>query len=387
MSNKFNDTQLVLLSAASQRDDHCLVPPAGPNRGQSQRAVAKLLEAGLLKEIRAKAGAPIWRRDDETGQTYVLKLTATGAKAIAVDETKPPQGKTKRRSDHPPVSVDPKREPGSDPAEPIDRLKSGVARTPTSPRGGTKIAQVIGLLQQGARLSPSLSPPPAGCRTRRGPRSPACASAATPSELIGPTRREDRSIGSSRRRRARTTQRRTLRRGRLVKRRRIGPSALQASEPVGRRDGEAQKSEQRRRGAGPASAIGVRARNARRLGRELFRPQRGSASPPLAKPSGRERSPGSGATIDEIVAATGWLPHTARAALTGLRKRGYAIASDRSDRTRGTVYRIARTETLDDASDAAAATVAADGDNDHVTNADPSPPPVRKRAERTRRAA
>jgi len=70
----------VLLSAASQRDDHCLVPPAGPNRGQSQRAVAKLLEAGLLKEIRAKAGAPIWRRDDETGQTYVLKLTATSGR-------------------------------------------------------------------------------------------------------------------------------------------------------------------------------------------------------------------------------------------------------------------------------------------------------------------
>jgi hypothetical protein len=28
----------------------------------------------------------------------------------------------------------------------------------------------------------------------------------------------------------------------------------------------------------------------------------------------------------EIVATTDWLPHTARAALTGLRKRGYAIA-------------------------------------------------------------
>src|SRR5271165_3868720 len=154
MSIKLNDTQLVLLSAASQRDDHCLVRPAGPKRAQAQRAVAKLLEAGLLKEIRAKAGAPIWRRDDETGQTYVLKLTAAGAKAIAADETKPPQGKTKRRPDHPPVSVDPKPEPGSEPAgsepaEPVDRLKSGVARTPTSPRGGTKIAQVIGLLQQG----------------------------------------------------------------------------------------------------------------------------------------------------------------------------------------------------------------------------------------------
>ena len=85
---KFNDTQLVLLSAASQRDDHCLVPPAGPRRGQVQKAAAKLLEAGLLKEIKAKAGAPIWRRDDETGLTYALKLTAAGAKAIAADETR-----------------------------------------------------------------------------------------------------------------------------------------------------------------------------------------------------------------------------------------------------------------------------------------------------------
>ncbi len=56
----------------------------------------------FLKEIRAKAGAPIWRRDDETGETYVLKLTAAGAKAIVVDETKPSQGKTKQRPDHPP---------------------------------------------------------------------------------------------------------------------------------------------------------------------------------------------------------------------------------------------------------------------------------------------
>ena len=30
-----------------------------------------------------------------------------------------------------------------------------------------------------------------------------------------------------------------------------------------------------------------------------------------------------GATIDELIDATGWLPHTTRAALTGLRKRGF----------------------------------------------------------------
>lgn len=32
-----------------------------------------------------------------------------------------------------------------------------------------------------------------------------------------------------------------------------------------------------------------------------------------------------GATLDELVTATGWLPHTTRAALTGLRKKGHLI--------------------------------------------------------------
>ncbi len=33
-----------------------------------------------------------------------------------------------------------------------------------------------------------------------------------------------------------------------------------------------------------------------------------------------------GASLAELVAATGWLPHTTRAALTGLRKKRYEIA-------------------------------------------------------------
>jgi hypothetical protein len=36
-----------------------------------------------------------------------------------------------------------------------------------------------------------------------------------------------------------------------------------------------------------------------------------------------------GATLDQLVAATGWLPHTARAALTGLKKKGHVINSDK----------------------------------------------------------
>lgn len=38
-----------------------------------------------------------------------------------------------------------------------------------------------------------------------------------------------------------------------------------------------------------------------------------------------------GATIEQLVTAMGWLPHTVRAALTGLKKRGYAIDSDKVD--------------------------------------------------------
>lgn len=38
-----------------------------------------------------------------------------------------------------------------------------------------------------------------------------------------------------------------------------------------------------------------------------------------------------GASLDELVAATDWLPHTTRAALTGLRKRGYTVERTRGD--------------------------------------------------------
>jgi hypothetical protein len=51
-----------------------------------------------------------------------------------------------------------------------------------------------------------------------------------------------------------------------------------------------------------------------------------------------------GAGIDELIAATGWLPHTTRAALTGLRRRGYAIERERSEKG-GSLYRIVTSTT------------------------------------------
>jgi hypothetical protein len=46
-----------------------------------------------------------------------------------------------------------------------------------------------------------------------------------------------------------------------------------------------------------------------------------------------------GATLDEMIEATDWLPHTTRAALTGLRKRGFSLERIK-DEAKGSVYRI-----------------------------------------------
>ena len=45
-----------------------------------------------------------------------------------------------------------------------------------------------------------------------------------------------------------------------------------------------------------------------------------------------------GATLAELIGATGWLPHTTRAALTGIRKKGHAV--ERGKRGDVSCYRI-----------------------------------------------
>ena len=48
----------------------------------------------------------------------------------------------------------------------------------------------------------------------------------------------------------------------------------------------------------------------------------------------------SGASIDQLQKVTGWQPHSIRAALTGLRKKGHDI--ERAKNAKGiTVYRVA----------------------------------------------
>src|SRR5258708_11204484 len=85
MSVKLTDAQRVMMRTGAQRKDRCLSAPATIRGAALGKIGVKLTKLGLVCEIEAKPGAPIWRRDD-AGQGYALKLTAAGLKAIAVDD-------------------------------------------------------------------------------------------------------------------------------------------------------------------------------------------------------------------------------------------------------------------------------------------------------------
>jgi Protein of unknown function (DUF3489) len=195
MSVKLTDTQLVLLSAAAQRKDRCLLAPETLKGGAAQKVAKKLISMGLAKETKAKRNDPIWRRDEQSGASYALKLAVAGARAIGIDQSIEPENAP--REDGAFENHDQSAVPSKVEARDAPDVMGSVSAGPHAPRRGSKLAQVIELLHRDH-----------------------------------------------------------------------------------------------------------------------------------------------GATVDELIAATGWLAHTTRAALTGLRKRGYAVAIDRSDHERGSFYRI-----------------------------------------------
>jgi hypothetical protein len=135
MSMKLTDTQLAMLSAAAKRGDRCVVAPKNLKGSAAQKVALKLRAEGLVKEIITKAGMGVWRRDDEAGRSYSLKLTAAGPKAVTGESNVEPAAADEGVAG----SV----------SEVADKTAAKAATTPaTPPRDGTKIAKVIGLLQR-----------------------------------------------------------------------------------------------------------------------------------------------------------------------------------------------------------------------------------------------
>jgi len=78
---KPSDTQLILLSSASKRDDGLVVIPANLNE-TAPKFVKPLLTSKLLLEIPATPDMPGWRRGEDG--THALQITKAGLAAIGV---------------------------------------------------------------------------------------------------------------------------------------------------------------------------------------------------------------------------------------------------------------------------------------------------------------
>ena len=85
---KLTETQLMMLLKASQRGDRAVECPSNLRRGALKAVVTKLLDRGLVNEIAAKRGMPVWRQDDDEG-SFTLVITRTGLKAIAAEPDEP----------------------------------------------------------------------------------------------------------------------------------------------------------------------------------------------------------------------------------------------------------------------------------------------------------
>jgi hypothetical protein len=204
---KLTDTQLIVLSSAAKHDEGLATRPINLHAAAAQKVASSLVNKGLVREIRAKADAPVWHENDDG--RFALKITKAGREAIGVED------------------------------EENEAPSPAIPAASKSNKGATKAAAAKGTTKAPAARTQAMA------------------------------------------------------------RRKAG-------------GGDEGSSGQLRAGSKQAVIVDL-----------MVRPK--------------------GATLDELIAATDWLPHTTRAALTGLRKRGYAI-----ERTRGedkiTRYRATQPE-------------------------------------------
>jgi len=139
---KLSDTQLVILSAAAQRDDRNVLPLPGSLRGgAAQKVIGALMKRGLIAETvtdqLAKADPALNRiwRNDEDGRAILLHITDAGLAAIGIE----PDG-----GDSAPTCAD--EAPSAKPPKGAATEADPAPKARTS-RAGTKQAKLIEMLR------------------------------------------------------------------------------------------------------------------------------------------------------------------------------------------------------------------------------------------------
>ena len=142
---KLTDKQLMLLSAASQREDRLLALPETLKGGAARALVSKLLAGGLVEEITVSPADPHWRTGEDD-QLIGLRITPAGLQAIGVE----PERRCRCGSE------ETRRRPARrrSEARPASAQEPAVTPAPRQQREGTKRALVIALLsrEQGASI-------------------------------------------------------------------------------------------------------------------------------------------------------------------------------------------------------------------------------------------
>jgi hypothetical protein len=149
---KLTDTQLVILSKASQRDDRIVELSPTLKGGAAHKVVGRLLAEGLLEELQARGGLPAWRRDAEE-RPLALRITKRGMKAIQADESEegtepadtPKPKNTKKRGAKRASAPKAKSQPNSGKRKTAEggESKQAIVLAMLRSRGGATIAAIM----------------------------------------------------------------------------------------------------------------------------------------------------------------------------------------------------------------------------------------------------
>jgi len=136
---KLTDTQLIILSSASRREDGLVVIPANLKE-TAAKFVKPLLKGKLLTEIAAKPDMPIWRRGEDGAHS--LQITKAGLAAIGIADG----GHVKGSAGNPAVTTTKSKAPKRRKPGASERTTAKAAKQPRT-RSNSKQADVIALLQ------------------------------------------------------------------------------------------------------------------------------------------------------------------------------------------------------------------------------------------------
>ena len=263
---KLSDTQRIILSQASQRDDRLAIPPERLPAAARQTVAKALIKQGLVSDEHASAtnARDAWQID---GQTRLLRITEVGLGAIGVE----PEGEDAEPEDTRPRDerngVDPRLIDGDDePTEPA-------AVADTAPTGG--------------EAAPPQGTPAANAEAALYP--------ALPAEVA----LLDQAIATPR------------------------PARNATLREVAQRILDAWNDEANQRADLPTAIDALRAALATKSGRPAREPgaprkvREGTKQETVLAMLRREE----GATIAQICEATGWKQHTVRGFFAGLKKR------------------------------------------------------------------